>query len=83
MSTLFRLGNKSLWDMGSDKIVSMMIGSLSIPIGSQMSRLRQVTKQIIVYLSTLSLGIITFLKNFSILHFKGWQETLIFEQSHK
>ena len=82
MSTLFRLGNKSLWDMRSDKIVSM-IGSLSIPIGSQMSRLRQVTKQIIVYLSTLSLGIITFFKNFSILHFKGWQETLIFEQSHK
>ena len=79
MSTLFRLGNKSLWDMRSDKIVSM-IGSLSIPIGSQMSRLRQVTKQIIVYLSTLSLGIITFFKNFSILHFKGWQETLIFEQ---
>ena len=62
MSTLFRLGNKSLWDMGSDKIVSMMIGSLSIPIGSQMSRLRQVTKQIIVYLSTLGLGIITFFK---------------------
>ena len=43
---------------------------VSLKLGSQMSRLRQLMKQVLIYLNTLNLGIVTFCRIFvkNVLH---------------
>ena len=78
-SCTFRKSQTNFFVIKGNKSWSAIRSHSSLCLGSQMSRLRQVTKQMSVYLSTLSLGVKTFYRTSykSVLHLLKTQYTTL------